>query len=213
MVMTTDQDIHIPAQKKPRGRPSQFDADTALQIAMQLFWAHGYEGTSIADLTAAMGINKPSLYAAFGSKEALFAQALEQYIAGPIAFVTTALEEPTAYRVVAKLLLESAHFLTEPATPHGCMINTGSLSCGPQTEPVKNLLIRRRQWFENALIARMQRASTAGELAEGTDATTLARYVATIHRGMSIQAASGASRADLLALAQMVLKLWPGEKD
>ncbi len=205
--------MDITDQKKRRGRPSKFDADASLQIAMQLFWAHGYEGTSIADLTEAMGINKPSLYAAFGSKETLFEKALQQYISGPIAFVSAALEEPTAYRVVEKLLLDSAHFLTESATPHGCMVNTGSLSCGPQAEPIKDLLVARRQWFENALIARMQRAREAGELAEGTDAATLARYVATIHRGMSIQAASGASREDLLALGEMVLNLWPGNKD
>lgn len=199
--------------KKSRGRPSKFDPETSLNIAMQLFWAHGYEGTSIAELTNAMGINKPSLYAAFGSKEELFEKALQQYISGPIAFISAALDEPTAYRVVEKLLLESARFLTEPGHPHGCLINTGSLSCSVQAESIKNLLVERRNMLESALTDRMQRANDAGELASGTDPSTLAQYIATIHRGMSIQATSGASLESLLAIARMVLNLWPGKRD
>lgn len=198
--------------KKPRGRPSKFDPEASLEIAMRLFWAHGYEGTSVAELTDAMGINKPSLYAAFGSKEELFEKALQRYIAGPIAFVSAALGEPTAYRVVEKLLSESAKSLTEPDQPHGCMINTGSLSCGVQAEAVKQLLIERRQALEAALIARMQRASLEGELDEDTDPAALAKYIATVHQGMSVQAASGASRESLLAVARTVLSLWPGKR-
>lgn len=198
--------------KKPRGRPSKFDPEASLEIAMGLFWAHGYEGTSIAELTDAMGINKPSLYAAFSSKEELFEKALQQYIAGPIAFISVAFDEPTAYRMVEKLLWESAKSLTEPDRPHGCMINIGSLSCGVQTEAVKQLLIKQRQTLEAALIARMQRASLAGELDEGTDPAALAKYIATVHQGMSVQAASGASRESLLAVARTVLSLWPGKR-
>ncbi|SNR89347.1 transcriptional regulator, TetR family [Methylobacillus rhizosphaerae] len=195
--------------KKSRGRPSKFDPETSLNIAMQLFWAHGYEGTSIAELTNAMGINKPSLYAAFGSKEELFEKALQQYISGPIAFISAALDEPTAYRVVEKLLVESAYFLTAPDTPHGCMVNTGSLSCGKETATIKETLAQCRQRFETALTARLQRAQAEGDLPAQADPATLAKYIATLHQGMSVQAASGTSREALLAMAKLVLDNWP----
>ncbi|MGY1489621.1 TetR/AcrR family transcriptional regulator [Methylobacillus pratensis] len=195
--------------KKPRGRPSKFDPEASLEIAMRLFWAHGYEGTSVAELTDAMGINKPSLYAAFGSKEALFEKALQHYIAGPIAFVSAALAEPTAYRVVEKLLVESAHFLTAPDTPHGCMVNTGSLSCGKETATVKETLAQCRRRFETAMTVRLQRAQAESDLPAQADPATLAKYIATLHQGMSVQAASGASCEELLDMAKLVLDNWP----
>ncbi|MCB5191174.1 TetR/AcrR family transcriptional regulator [Methylobacillus arboreus] len=198
--------------KKGRGRPSKFDPAASLETAMRLFWAHGYEGTSMADLTAAMGINKPSLYATFGSKESLFEKALEKYVSGPIAFVAAALNEPTAYRVVEKLLLESAEFLTAANSPHSCMVNMGALSCSKESEQIKNMLISRRQAFETALTARMQQAHDEGELEAGTNPATLAKYVATVHQGMSIQATSGASQESLLEVARTVLAHWPGKR-
>lgn len=195
--------------KKPRGRPSKFDPEASLEIAMRLFWAHGYEGTSIAELTDAMGINKPSLYAAFGSKEELFEKALQHYIAGPIAFISAALDEPTAHRVVEKLLVESAHFLTAPDTPRGCMVNTGSLSCSKETAMIKETLAKCRQQFETALTARLQRAQREGDLPGQANPTTLAKYIATLHQGMSTQAASGANREALLDMTRLVLDNWP----
>lgn len=198
--------------RRSRGRPSQFDAQIALETAMELFWAQGYEGTSMAELTEAMNINKPSLYAAFGSKENLFKLALEHYLKGSISFISAALQAPTAYEVVQQLLLNSARFLTQEDKPAGCMVNLGSLSCGKEAAPVQQVLIARRKQFEAALLQRFERAQAEGELTVGTQAADLAKYVATLHQGMSIQAASGASREALEALVNMVLANWPGKK-
>lgn len=199
--------------RRGRGRPSKFDAQAALETAMQLFWAQGYEGTSMAELTEAMDINKPSLYAAFGSKENLFKLALEHYLSGSIGFISEAMQAPSAYQVVKQLLGNSAQFLTQADKPAGCMVHLGSLSCGKDALPVQQLLIARRQMFEAALLQRFARAEAAGEFDAGTNAADLAKYVATLHQGMSIQAASGASREALQSLVGMVLANWPGKKD
>ncbi|MCB5186502.1 TetR/AcrR family transcriptional regulator [Methylobacillus caricis] len=195
--------------KRGRGRPSKFDPETSLQIAMHLFWSHGYEGTSMAELTEAMNINKPSLYGAFGSKENLFRKAIEQYMAGPIAFVGEALSEKTAYEVVEKLLLNTATFLTDPANPKGCMVLMGTLSCGKEAEAIKQEMITRRQAYEMALKQRFILAQAQGDLPKDAAPETLAKYVVTIHQGMTVQAVNGASHAELEALAKLVLQNWP----
>src|SRR5438093_7941762 len=114
---------------RPRGRPRAFDCDQALDRALQLFWQKGYEGTSLSDLTEAMGINRPSLYAAFGNKEALFRKALDRYAHGPASYVREALNEPTARAVVERLLRATADALRDPRTPPGCLAVQGALAC------------------------------------------------------------------------------------
>src|SRR5215213_8653064 len=111
-----------------RGRPRQFDAERALDAALMLFWRHGYEGTSLAALTDAMGINVPSLYAAFGNKETLFRKALDRYVQRPASYLPNALKEPTARRVVDKLFAGAIGMAMNPRHPDGCLLVQGALA-------------------------------------------------------------------------------------
>jgi AcrR family transcriptional regulator len=194
-----------------KGRPREFDVDAALDKALHVFWKHGYEGSSLADLTEAMGINRPSLYAAFGNKEELFHRALNRYLdKGPGAAKREALEEPTARAAVERLLKCVATLLTDPCNPRGCLSVQGALTCGEASESIKQELNRRRSEGEEALRQRLERAKVEGDLAPDADPAALARYISTITQGMSVQAAGGASREDLLRVADMALKAWPG---
>src|SRR5438093_11447325 len=127
------------------GRPRAFDVDEALDQALKVFWRKGYEGTSLPDLTRAMGINRPSLYAAFGNKEALFRKALDRYNDGPAAYVREALEEPTARAVVEALLRGAVEQLSSPRHPQGCLMVQGALSCGTTANPIRRELASRRR--------------------------------------------------------------------
>ncbi|MGH8592067.1 MAG: TetR/AcrR family transcriptional regulator, partial [Gammaproteobacteria bacterium] len=142
----------------PIGRPRAFDVDKALDRALQVFWRKGYEGTSLPDLTEAMGINRPSLYAAFGNKEALFRKALDRYADGPAAYFREALEAPTARAVVERLLLGAVDLLTDPRHPPGCLVVQGALSCGEAAEPIRQELVSRRKAGEAAIRRRFERA-------------------------------------------------------
>ena len=193
----------------PAGRPRSFDADQALDRALQVFWRRGYEGTSLSDLTAAMGINRPSLYAAFGDKESLFRKALDRYGEGHASYVKEALEQPTARRVAESLLREAAVLLTDPRNPPGCLNVQGALACGGDAEPVRRELALRRVAGQKALGVRLKRAKAEGDLPADANPAELARYVATVLHGMSVQAASGATRAELLRVAQTALRAWP----
>jgi len=194
-----------------KGRPRGFDAAEALDKALHVFWQRGYEGTSLSDLTEAMGINRPSLYAAFGNKEELFRRALDRYAEkGPGAVYRKALAEPTARAVVERFLKGVAEFLTDPKNPPGCLSVQGALSCGEAAESIKSELCRRRAAGECALRERFERAKAEGDLAADADTAALARFIVTVTQGMSVQVAGGASRADLLMVADMALKAWPG---
>ena len=194
---------------KQRGRPRAFDETEVLHKALLLFWSKGYEGTSIADLTETLGLNKPSLYAAFGNKKELFRKALAKYIAGPVRYAREALSAATARETVAMLLMQSAEFLTSPDLPRGCLLVHGALSCGESGREVQQELIRHRLAFEEALRDRFEDAKGQGEFNEDFDAAAMAKYIATVHQGMSVQAIGGASRDELVAVAETVLKHWP----
>lgn len=194
-----------------KGRPREFDADEALDKALHVFWQQGYEGASLTDLTEAMGISRPSLYAAFGNKEDLFRRALDRYAqSGPGAVQREALAEPTARAVVERMLHGAAICLTDPDNPRGCLAVQGALSCGEAADSIKNELCSRRAAGEAALRERFERAKAEGDLKIDADPKALARFVVTVQQGMSVQAAGGASREDLTAVADMALRAWPG---
>ena len=193
----------------PRGRPRAFNADAALDRALQVFWRQGYEGTSLSDLTKAMGLNRPSLYAAFGNKEALFRKALDRYAQQAGRFFRDAVNEPTARAVVERLLHAAADRVTSPGNPQGCLTVRGALACGPQAEAIRQELAARRAEGEQLLRHRLERAQAEGDLPPGADPADLARYVATVYQGMSVQAAGGASRQALRRVAELALRAWP----
>ena len=192
-----------------KGRPREFDVDEALERALEVFWRKGYEGASLAELTEAMGINRPSLYAAFGNKEALFRRAFDRYADGPAAYTRDALKAPTAREVAERLLIGAADALTDPCHPPGCLGVMGALTCGEAAESIREELCARRASFEKELTQRLERAKTEADLPADTDCADLARLVMTVTQGMSVQAASGASRKDLRKVAQMALRAWP----
>ncbi len=193
-----------------KGRPREFDAEEALDKAMIVFWERGFEGASLTDLTDAMGISRPSLYAAFGNKEELFHRALERYVeTGPAAEYRAALAAPTARAVVERLLRRAAESLTDPCHPAGCLSVQGALSCSEAAQSIKNELSALRCTGEDELRARFERAKAEGDLSASSNPAALARFVATLLQGMSVQAAGGATREQLLDVAEMAIASWP----
>ena len=191
------------------GRPREFDADQALERALRLFRQKGYEGTSLSDLTEAMGINRPSLYAAFGNKEELFRKACDRYAAGPAAFLREALDEPTARAVVERVLYGTVDVITDPEGPAGCLSVTGALACGEDADSVRQDLCSRRMKFQCEMSRRFERAVTEGDLPADASPDDLARYVATIYQGMTVQASSGACRDSLRRVVDLAMQAWP----
>jgi AcrR family transcriptional regulator len=194
------------ASYRGRGRPRGFDEDEALDQAIRVFWEHGYEGASLSDLTAAMGINKPSLYIAFGSKEELFKRALARYRDTYVAYAPGTLEEPSAYAVVERYLRAAVDALTDSGHPAGCLSIQGGLSCSPANSAISGFLADYRAVFEHALAARLARAEREGDLRPGTDTAALARFVMTLSQGLAVHAAAGAGREDLQAAVDIGLR-------
>src|SRR5437764_1310331 len=157
-----------------------------------------------------MGINRPSLYAAFGNKEALFRKALDRYAAGPASFVTEALDRPTARAVAERLLHGAIDLLNDPRHPGGCLLVQAALACGEAAESVRRELIARRAAGDAAIRRRFERAAAEGDLPADADPADLARYVVTVMRGMAVQAAGGATGEELRRVAAMALRAWPG---
>lgn len=198
--------INNPTASRPRGRPRAFDRDEALSRAMETFWWLGYEGASIADLTAAMGITPQSLYAAFGSKADLYREALERYRATVGAFTARALaEEPDVVEAFARVLRDSAREFCRADRPQGCMISTASLACASENEPIVRHAAGLRSATLEAFRSRIERGITDGDLRAGTDAARLARYLGAIIQGMSVQARDGASAEDLAGIAELAI--------
>jgi AcrR family transcriptional regulator len=193
----------------PIGRPREFDEAKALDRAMEVFWRRGFEGATLPELTAAMGINRPSLYAAFGNKEALFRKVVERYLNGPGSYIRQALEQPTAREVIEGLLAGTINLLTRPGSPHGCLMVQGALACGEEGESVRQQLVSLRTAGFDLIRQRLESAKLAGELPVSVDCADLARFVATVTHGLAVQAASGATRRQLQRVAEIALRAWP----
>jgi AcrR family transcriptional regulator len=194
---------------RPPGRPRGFDADDALERALLVFWEQGYEGASLANLTAAMGISTTSMYATFGNKEELFRKALERYTAGPSVYMDRALEEPTALGVATAILAGAVATTTRPSHPHGCLGVQGALATSDSGRGVRDLLVAWRDNGFSRIQERFQRAVDDGDLPPETDPALLARYVTTLTSGIAVQAASGVGREELQELADAALRNWP----
>jgi AcrR family transcriptional regulator len=204
--------IYLPIGMKSKtpaqlGRPRAFDPDVVLDRAMHIFWAKGYEGASLSNLTRAMRINRPSLYAAFGNKEQLFRKVLDRYMSGPVGFFGKALALPKARNVVEQIFLGTARMGDDSRAPAGCLLVQGALACGSAS--ARKEVAARRTAAEVALRRRLQRAKREGDLPKNADPAELAHYVMTVVRGMAVQAAGGGSRDQLHRVAQIALRAWP----
>ncbi|MDV3258538.1 MAG: TetR/AcrR family transcriptional regulator [Sphingomonas sp.] len=192
-----------------RGRPREFCVDHALAQALSVFWAKGYEGASLTDLTEAMGITRPSLYAAFGNKEALFRKALDLYEKEKMAYVGKALAEPTARRVAETMLRGAVETACNCDGGHGCLRVISSVSCGPAAQSIHEEVIERSNKGKQALVDRLERARAEGDLPAEVDPEGLSRVLVSIIQGISVQANQGATRKQLDQLAETALALWP----
>ncbi|MGC0412030.1 AcrR family transcriptional regulator [Streptomyces sp. SAI-195] len=193
---------------RTRGRPRSFDRATALEAALLAFWEHGYEATSVSDLTRVMDIGAPSLYAAFGDKRSLFEEVVQEYGVRYGSFGDRALaEEPTARAGIERMLREAAAEYTAPGRPPGCLVIHAAANCS--TAEVEESLRERRNANIAAIERRIGADVEAGVLPPDTDAAALARYTGAMIQGMSQQARDGASRTELEALAEIALAVWP----
>ena len=192
----------------PQGRPREFCVDKALADALTVFWRHGYEGASMADLTAAMGITKPSLYAAFGNKEQLFRRALDLYEREKLAYVDTALEAPSP-RGVAERLLRGTLALQTGGDPRGCLAMIAGTPCGAEAESMKEEVASRRASSKAALTRRFASFEADGLLPPGLEAAALAQYLFALIQGLALQAGAGATPMELEQLVETSLAVWP----
>jgi AcrR family transcriptional regulator len=190
-------------------RPRNFDVDEALDRAVLVFWRLGYERTTVTDLCEAMGINRPSLYAAFGTKEHLFHKALDRYGNGPGAYESAALALPGAREAAEALLDGAIERQTGVETPHGCLAVLGATTHPDTDSPVARALIDARSVGEDAVRERLERARTEGDLPADADAAELAAYLRTVIYGMTVKAAGGATRPELERVAELAMRAWP----
>jgi AcrR family transcriptional regulator len=193
----------------PKGRPREFDIDEALGQALLVFWRNGYEAASMTELTSAMGITKPSLYAAFGNKEQLFHKALDLYEREKLAYMTSALEAPTARGVAERLLRGSLEMQMSTCDPKGCLGVISAATCGAEAEPIKAEVVKRRASSEAALIKRFAEAQAAGEFPAGMTPEALTRFLFAILQGLALQGGSGATCAELSQLVETSMAVWP----
>ncbi len=191
------------------GRPREFDIDTALDQAVQIFWRQGYEGTAISDLAETLGINRPSLYAAYGNKQELFRKTLERYGEGPSGYEREALARPAAREVAEGLLRGAADVQTDPDTPAGCLAVLGTTYCAEDSSPIGKIVIAFRRAGQAAIRERFERARAEGDLPAHADPDALTCYLGTVVCGMAVQAASGATREDLERVIELTMRAWP----
>jgi AcrR family transcriptional regulator len=190
------------------GRPREFDVDEAVERALGLFWRRGYEGTSMSDLTKALGITRASLYAAFGNKEGLFQRVMDRYEARAGAYRIAADRAPTSLEAVRLLLTGPVELHGDKQNPPGCLGVQGALACGAESEAVRNDLASRRHGGEVAIRRRLQRAAKEDDLPADEDPADLARYLSALIYGMAVLAAGGATRKELQGVADIAFRHW-----
>ena len=190
------------------GRPREFDRDVALRKARDLFWDRGYEGVSMSDLTAELGLASARIYAAFGSKESLFREAVALYEAQEGAFADRALAEaPNILQAIERIFVDAINLYTRKGHPHGCMVVSSATNCSDENRPVMEWLADRRRLRTSSIVQRIQRAVQTGELPRETDANSLGDLYAAALHGISVQARDGVSRKRLLATLPPLLGL------
>jgi len=195
-----------------RGRPRGFDTEQVLTTAMTVFWRHGYEGASLTALQVATGLNPPSIYHAFGSKEGLYRACLDHFVSRFGSEMTRPLNRDRADRAgLLELLHAAARQFTEPGRPGGCMISTAALTLSPQGEEIVAELAARRDRTRLLFADYFRRAQEQGHLSTDVDADALARYVGTVIQGMSVQSMDGAGRAELEEVIALAMRAWPSE--
>jgi AcrR family transcriptional regulator len=195
--------------KRQRGRPRTFDKEKALDIVMDLFRKQGFDSTSVEDIATALGLKKPSLYAAFGNKEQLFLEVLNAYVSGPTAYFGAVFDEPTTKDVVKKLLLQSIEVLFYFDKPIGCLVVMSTASQELARIGIQQKLVSSLQQHQQKLADRFESARQAGELRKDIAPAKLALYVVTFHKGLSLQAINGSSKAELTGLVEQILDFWP----
>ena len=203
-------DMNKPETISVRGRPREFCVDAALAAALRVFWSKGYEGTSLTDLTEAMGITRPSLYAAFGNKESLFRKALDLYEAEKLEYIGRALAQPTARGVAEGLLRGAVENATSIEEPHGCLGVITSVACGAESQDIRDEVLKRGKVAKRALIERLERAKSEGDLPANVEVESLTNLLYAVVQGIGVQAGSGATREELDKLVDTGLMMWPG---
>jgi len=191
-------------EKRPRGRPQKFVNNDALHQAIEVFWTHGYEGTSLTNLTEALSMNRPSIYAAFGNKQALFSLSLKTYIDEQLSFIDDAVKQETLSEVIEMLFNKQIDLLTEKK--RGCMLVQAALSCGEETQEIKDELTEQRKVLEGKLRKRFQMAQLKKDSSSSESPAAAAKYISTIYQGLSVQATSGATKKELIEVVELAKK-------
>lgn len=204
---TTNIDLTPTLRKK--GRPLSFDREDALTKAMLLFWRHGYEATSLNDLTTALGVKPSSIYSVFGDKKHLFLEAVAKYLSGPVTSESI-IDHAVDGREAARGLLKAAAVgFTGQDTPAGCLLASSAISCSERANDVKEELAAIRRGIENQLLKKVKESVEAGQLPKDTAAEALASLTMAIIQGMSTLARDGATRDKLLGMIDAVMLAWP----
>ena len=199
--------------KRSAGRPRAFDRAHALNTALDLFWRHGFDGTSIPQLTSAMGISPPSLYAAFGSKEALYREAIQLYQTKYSGFMNSLFDEKISARdAIEHALLAAAKQFSDPSHALGCMISSAELQASADNQQLAAEITLIRMAAQHVVHTRFEAARKSGELPAKTDTASLAAFYALVTQGMSVQARDGANASTLKRLAKLAMRVWPGNQ-
>lgn len=189
-------------EKRPRGRPQKFKTTEALNQAIEVFWSHGYEGASLSNLTSALNMNRPSIYAAFGNKENLFKLSAEKYLDEHLGFIDEAMNEKSIFIAFNMLFKKQIELIYKRK---GCLLVNTALSCNPMNNAIKTMLSEYRKTIEGKFRKRIQLAQLKKEVGTKESPAAMAKYIASIYQGLSVQAASGATSKELEAVVNIAL--------